>query len=272
MLWHTARMELEGSRVLVTGASRGIGAALAEELAAAGALVVLLGRDAPALEVVAHRVDGAPLVADLADPAQVSGLVGRIEAQGGPIDVLVNNAAIDSAGEFVDLEQEQVEALYRVNLLTPVELCRQVLPGMLERGCGHIVNVSSLAAFSAFPGIAIYGSSKAGLTQFTAGLSADLRGRPVGTTIVELGPAATGMMDRVSSHQPTADSFARLHRLRLLAEVPPQSAARATVEAVRAGRRHVRLPRRAAVAAELAAAPRRTTEWLLTGISHQQKR
>lgn len=271
-LWHTARMNLEGCRVLVTGASRGIGAALAGRFAGAGACVVLLGRDAEALGDVAGRCGGVPWVADLADPAQVSGLVRRIEAAEGPIDVLVNNAGIENMGDFVDQEQAKTDALYRVNLLSPVELCRQVLPGMLQRRRGHVVSVSSLAAFSAFPGLAVYGSSKAGLTQFTAGLRADLRGRPVGTTLVELGPTATAMMQRMSSYAPTSDSFARLYRLGLLSEVSTTSAAAATVEAVRAGRRHVRLPRRAAVAASLAAAPRRTTEWLLTGISHQQAR
>jgi len=265
-------MNLEGCRVLVTGASRGIGAALAEEFGGAGACVVVLGRDAAALDDVAGRCGGVPWVADLADPAQVSGLVGRVEAAEGPVDVLVNNAGTDSVGDFADQEGAQIEALYQVNLLAPVELCRQVLLGMLERRRGQLVNISSLAAFSAFPGVAVYGSSKAGLTQFTAGLRADLRGRPVGTTLVELGPTATAMMQRMSSYGPTAESFARLYRLRLLAEVSTASAATATVEAVRTGRHHVRLPRRAAVAAQLAAAPRRTTEWLLTGISHQQTR
>lgn len=269
-LWHTARMKLEGSRVLVTGASRGIGAVLAGEFAAAGAHVVLLGRDAAALEAVAHRVDGAPWVADLADAEQVRGLVWRIEAEVGAVDVVVNNAGVECTGAFSAQTQPAVETLYRVNLLTPVELCRQVLPGMLARGRGHIVNVSSFAAFSAFPGMAAYGSSKAGLTQFTAGLRADLRGRPVGTTVVELGPVSTGMLERVMSYAPTGDSFARLYRLRLLADVEPGAAARATVDAVRAGRQQVRLPHRAAVAAQLAAVPRRTTEWLLTGLAHQQ--
>lgn len=263
-------MNLAGSRVVVTGASRGIGAALAEDFAAEGAHVVLIGRDSEALADVARRVGGVPWVVDLADRAQVRGLVGHIETDVGPIDVLANNAGLGSAAEFVGLVEPVVEAVYRVNLLTPVELCRQVLPGMVERGRGHIVNVSSLAGFSAFPGLAVYGSSKAGLTQFTAGLRADLRGGPVGTTVVELGPVTTGMLERVMSYPPTADSFARLYELKLLVDVSPHSAAQATVHAVRTGRRQVRLPRRAAIAAQLAASPRRTTEWLLAGVAHRQ--
>ncbi len=263
-------MKLEGSRVLVTGASGGIGSALAAEFATAGASVVLVGRDVAALDQLAGQVGGVVCRADLADVAQVNGLVAGVEAATGPIDVLVNNAGVENAGDFVEQSAAAVEAAYQVNLLTPVELCRQALPGMLARGRGHIVNVSSLAAFSAFPGVAVYGSSKAGLTQFTAGLRADLRGRPVGTTTAELGPIATAMMARLREYAPTGDSFARLYRLGLLADVQPEVVAQAVVEAVRTGRRHVRLPRRTAVAAQLASSPRRTTEWLLSGVSHQQ--
>ncbi|MDQ3663618.1 MAG: SDR family NAD(P)-dependent oxidoreductase [Actinomycetota bacterium] len=263
-------MELKGSRVMVTGGSRGIGAALAAEFAAAGAQPILIGRDPTPLEDVARRVGGVWWVADLSDRDQVSGLTGRIEAEHGPVDILVNNAGVETTGAFVDHQAGDIEALYRLNLLTPVQLSRQVLPGMLERRSGHIVNISSLAAFSAFPGMAIYGSSKAGLTQFTAGLRADLRGAPVGTTVVEIGLTTTSMMDRALAYAPVADSFARLYRLRLLADLSAEAVATATVDAVRTGRRHVRLPRRAAVAAQLASAPRRTTEWLLTGVAHQQ--
>jgi len=263
-------MNLPGSRVLVTGASRGIGAALATEFAAAGARVVLVGRDATALDEVARRVGGVAWVTDLADAEEVRGLVKRIEATAGPLDVLVNNAGVENSGGFADQSEEAVEASYRVNLLTPAQLCRQALPGMLARGRGHIVNISSLAAFSAFPGLAVYGSSKAGLTQLTAGLRADLRGSQVGTTIVELGPVATAMLARVKIYAPTGDSFARMYRLGLIVDVHPETVARATVGAVGTGRRHVRLPRRSALAARLAASPRRTTELLLAGVHHQQ--
>lgn len=269
-LCHTRQVNPKGSRVLITGASRGIGSALAAEFAAAGASVVLVGRDVAALDEVAGRVRGVVWEADLADVEQVRGLVAGVEAATGPLDVLVNNAAVEVAGAFVDQSATTIEAAYQVNLLAPVQLCRQVLPGMLARGRGHIVSISSLAAFSAFPGLAIYGSAKAGLTQFTTGLRADLRGGPVCTTIVELGPIATAMLARSKEYAPTGDSFARLYRLGLIADVHPDVVATAVVEAVRTGRRQVRLPRRTAIAAQLAASPRRTTEWLLSGVSHQQ--
>lgn len=264
-------MELAGRRVLITGASRGIGEALADEFARAGALLALVGRDSVALGDLARRLGGSSYVADLADPGQLQGLIARIESDGGPVDVLVNNAGVDTTGDFVGQEASAVETLYRTNLLAPVELCRQILPGMVARSSGHIVNVSSFAGVSMFPGLAAYGSSKAGLSHFTAGLRADLRGRAVGTTLVELGPVATDLLTRAKDYPPTGDSFGRAEEFRLLRDLDPGAVATEIVTAVRLARRHVRLPKRAAVAAALVEAPRRATEWLLTGIAHQPR-
>jgi uncharacterized protein len=262
-------MELSGRRVLITGASRGIGQTLAERFTAAGARVALVARSEAAIKELASDLGGTAHPADLGDRDQVDGLIARIEADGGPVDVLVNNAGVDAVGHLLGSSAEEVETSYRVNLLTPVELCRQVLPGMLERGRGHVVNVSSLSGTAVFPGLVVYSSAKAGLTHFTAGLRADLRGTPVGTTVVELGPVPTDMLGNTASYSPTADSFRRLYRLRLLVDVPRETVADDVVDAVRAGRRHVRHPRRAAAFALFGEAPRRTVELLLTGVRHR---
>ena len=264
-------MELDGKRVLITGASRGIGAALADEFAAAGARLALVARGSERLRDLASLLNASSYAVDLTDPNQVPGLIGRVEADGGPIDVLVNNAGVETVGEFVQQSWADVESLYRLNLLTPVELCHQVLPGMLDRRSGHLVNMSSLAGVTAFPGMAAYSSSKAGLTHFTAGLRADLRGRSVKTTVVELGPVATDMLDRAKSYRPVDDSFARAYQLKVLTELDAEVVAREVVTAVRRNRRHVRLPRRAGFAASIAEVPRRGTEWLLTGVDHQSR-
>lgn len=264
-------MELQGSRVLITGASRGIGAALAGEFARAGARLAVVASNSAGVSDLEQRLSSSVHVADLADPEQVRDLINRVESQGDPIDVLVNNAGVDKTGDFVGQEESAVEVLYRTNLLAPVELCRQVLPGMVSRRRGHIVNVSSLAGVSIFPGMAAYGSSKAGLSHFTAGLRADLRGRGIGTTLVELGPVDTDMLARAKSYPPTGDSFGRAEKLGLLGDLDPGSVAAEIVEAVRRGRKHVRLPRRAAAAAAVTEAPRRASEWLLTGIQHQPR-
>src|SRR3954462_3526623 len=200
-------MELEGSRVLITGASRGIGEAMARRFAARGARVALVARTEPAIKDLAAELDGTAHPADLSDPHDVRGLIERIEGDGGPIDVLVNNAGIDELGRFDRKSAEDVERAFRVNLVSPAELCRQAIPGMLERGRGHIVNVSSLAGTAVFPGLVAYSSTKAGLSQLTAGLRAELRGTPLRTTLVELGPIPTDMLDRVQAYEPTRESF-----------------------------------------------------------------
>jgi short-subunit dehydrogenase len=262
-------VEITGKRVLVTGASRGIGEALARRFAARGATVALVARNAEALEKLAADLGGTAHPADLADPEQVATLVHRVEDESGPVDVLVNNAGIESNKSIVDATAEEIERIYRVNLIAPVELCRQALPRMLRRGRGHIVNVSSMAGTAVFPGLTSYSSTKAGLTHFTAGLRADLRGLPIGTTVVELGPIPTDMLDHVGDYKPTFDSFRRLYRLQLLVDVPRETVAVQVVEAVEKGRRHVRIPKRAVLFPLLAEAPRRMVEVLLTGVKHQ---
>src|SRR4051812_22730750 len=137
-------MELPGRRVLVTGASRGIGAALAIAFAAAGADGVLAPRSAERIRELAERVGGTAIPGDLADAAAVAGLVARVESEAGPLDVLVNNAGFEDSAYLPEQEAAAVDAMIAVNVSAPIQLSRLVLPGMLERGRGHIVNFSSL--------------------------------------------------------------------------------------------------------------------------------
>ena len=259
-------MDLNGRHVLITGASRGIGEALARRFAAAGARVALLARNAEALEKLAADLGGTAHPADLGDATVVRGLIDRVEASAGPVDVLVNNAGVGVGSAFADQTAEDVEFVYQVNLLSPAELCRQAIPRMLARGRGHIVNVSSMAGTAVFPGLTVYSSTKAGLTQFTAGLRADLKGLPIGTTVVELGPIPTDMLDQVDDYKPTEDSFNRFYRLHLLVDVSRERVADNVVRAVQKNRRHVRIPKRAIIFPMLAEAPRRTVELFLTGV------
>ncbi len=263
-------MELTGRRVLITGASRGIGQALAESFAAAGAHVALVARSEGPLKELADRLGGTAHPTDLGDREQTVGLIDRIEGDVGPIDVLVNNAGVDLAGSFLTNTSGDIEFLFRVNLLTPIELCHQAIPRMLERGGGHVVNVSSYAGTAVFPGLVPYSSSKAGLSQFTSGLRADLRGKPIGTTLVELGPIPTEMLSHVGDYGPTNDSFGRFYKLHLLVDVPKEKVAADVVDAVRKGRRHVRHPKRAMAFPLLTESPRRTVELLLSGVRHQE--
>lgn len=264
-------MELRGKRVVITGASRGIGEAIAHSFAAAGATVALVARSEDRIRSLASELGGTAHPADLADPADVAGLIARIESSAGPVDVLVNNAGLDSTAGFTDAPDDELRNVTEVNYLAPAELCRQVIPGMLRRGGGHIVNISSVAGSAVFPGLVSYSASKAALSHFTAGLRADLRGLPVKTTLVELGPVPTDMLADINHYEPSKRSFERAYRLRLTVDVPRETVAAKVVEAVRRNRRHVRLPKRTAAFPLLTEVPRRMTEWILTGVPHQAR-
>lgn len=252
--------------MLITGASRGIGEAIAERAAAAGATVALVARSADTLGALAERLGGTAHPADLTHRDDVIGLIDRVEREAGPVDVLVNNAGIENAGDVLAVDPDAADALYQLNLLTPVRLTRDVVPRMLERGAGHVVNVSSMASIVTTPGLVDYATSKAALSRFTAGLELELRGLPVGFTAVEIGPVPTDMLSHLSDHRPTEASFQRLARLQLTTDVDRADVADAVVEAVERGRRRVRLPRRAAPFAVIAEVPQQVANVLLRGI------
>jgi len=264
-------MQLDGKRVVITGASRGIGESMAHAFAAAGARVALVARSKDAIERLAEELGGSAYYADLSDPAQVSGLIERIETDGGQVDVLVNNAGLESSAGLCDAPDDELRRVIEVNLVAPAELCRQAIPRMLGRGGGHIVNVSSCASAVVFPGLVSYSASKAGLSHFTAGLRVDLRGLPIDTTLVELGPIPTDMLAKTKNYVPTDRSFRRYYRTHLTVDVPRETVARKVVEAVQKNRKHVRVPKRNAPFAMMVEIPRRTSEILLTGVPHQAK-
>ncbi len=172
-------LNLEGSRVLVTGASSGIGAGLAEAFAAAGATVAICARRADRLEEVAarcrtHGHDVHSWVCDLADPTQVDRLAEDANAAMGGVDVLVNNAGIPKRRHVTALDAATVDAVTRINYLSPVQLTLALLPQMVERGAGRIVNLSSVAATLSSPGESAYSASKSALAVFSEAMAVDL--------------------------------------------------------------------------------------------------
>ena len=259
-------MRLSGTHVLITGASRGIGEQIAREAARRGATVTLVARSAAELEKLAADLGGHALPADLSDPVQVRGLIPRAEEQAGrPVDVLVNDAGTEAAGSMLEQDADELAYALSLNLHAPTELTRQVLPGLVARGRGHVVNVSSGYSTVNTAGLTTYCATKAGLSHFTSGIAQELRGTGVGTTLVEPGPVNTSMWGRL---EPTlaAPSLRRLLRLQMIAVVEPDDLARAVLDKVEAGGGHVVLPRRMTPIMAMAWLPKRAAELALVGV------
>jgi NAD(P)-dependent dehydrogenase (short-subunit alcohol dehydrogenase family) len=171
--------ELKGKRVLVTGASSGIGAAIARELAGAGAVVGICARRTGLLDRVlsdcrASSPDSVAWTVDLADLDGVDAFAHRVESELGGIDILVNNAGLVRTTRLPDVDWRLVEDLNRTNYLAPVRLTLAVLPAMLERGSGQILTVSSVGARLAPPAESAYAASKAAISAFFEAAAADL--------------------------------------------------------------------------------------------------
>jgi short-subunit dehydrogenase len=175
-------VELKGATILLTGATGGLGQAIAGALDGAGARVLLSGRRADLLEEVCARLgDGsACLAADLSQRGGPAELAGRA----GAVDVLVANAGLPGSGRLDGFTPEEIDRALDVNLRAPMQLTRALLPGMLERGRGHLVFVSSLSGKVASSGSCVYSATKFGLRGFAAGLREDLHLSGVGVTVV----------------------------------------------------------------------------------------
>jgi short-subunit dehydrogenase len=170
-------------KVLITGATGGIGRAIAEAFAARGANLVVSGRRTDLLDDLAGRLGARSLSCDLAERSEV----GRLAAEAGEIDVLVANAALPGTGELTELSQLQIDQMLEVNLRAPIALARALVPGMIERRHGHLVFISSLNGRVASPQSSIYAATKFGLRGFALGLRQDLRQHGVGVSVVAPG-------------------------------------------------------------------------------------
>jgi short-subunit dehydrogenase len=181
--------------VAITGASSGIGAALARELGRAGHRLTLVARRRDLLDALAIEVGGGALVVahDLADASRATAWVAAAEAVHGPIDVLVNNAGMENTGPSHDADPDGCRRLIELNLTTPMLLTRHLLPAMRARRRGHFVNVASVAALVPLPRQTYYGGSKAGLAAFCESLRGELLGTGVDVLTVYPGPVATAM-------------------------------------------------------------------------------
>jgi short-subunit dehydrogenase len=179
-------MELAGRTTLLTGATGGLGQEIAKALAERGAILVLSGRKADALEALAKELPGEEhrvLPADLAEP----GVAEKLAADAGEVDVLVANAGLPGTGRLDEFTVERLTGTLRVNLEAPMLLARALEGPMLEKGSGHMVFIASLSGKSATPLSSVYNATKFGLRGFALGLRADLQPRGIGVSIVSPG-------------------------------------------------------------------------------------
>ena len=185
-------MQLKGAVAVVTGASSGIGEAVAVGLAQRGAKVVLAARRKDRLDELADRIERAGGTAlaircDVTDREQLASLPTVVKEAFGPCDVLVNNAGVPGGGTFENLSYQQIEDIVEVNVLGVMYGTRAFLPGMLKRHHGHIVNVASLAGRFATPGAAVYGASKHAVVAFSESLFYEVEDQGVLVTAVNPG-------------------------------------------------------------------------------------
>ena len=240
-------MRVQGAVALVTGGSSGIGAATARQLASAGARVLIAGRDATRLAAVAAGTGAVPLASDLAAPDGPAALAEAAQRAAGGIDILVSNAGVGWAGPLTEITPEKIAELVMVNLTAPMQLTRLLAPGMIERGRGRVVFVSSIAGRTGVRGEAVYSAAKAGLGYFAESLGYELTGHGVRCCVVVPGVIDTPFFERRG----------RAYGRRRPAPLPPQRVATAISAALERDRDVVYVPRWLQVPAWLhGAAPR----------------
>ena len=220
------------TRALVTGASRGIGHAVAEELLSRGCTVGLVSRTP---EPLAGK--SIALTADVGDRVQVERALGRFIEEAGGLDVLVANAGVAYYGPFHDAPIEEAEEMTRVNWLGTVYAVHAALPHMLDRASGHIAIMSSVAGHRAFPWAAVYGATKAAQRGFAEALRHELSGTGVEVTGVYPGEVATHLHDHARAHGRMPDWR------REGAGIPASEAARAILAGIEQRRPAVFVPR-----------------------------
>jgi short-subunit dehydrogenase len=254
-------MDLTGRTVLVTGANRGIGRALVERLNAEPLALILAGvREVGRFGPVPPRAGGPevrPVQMDLSSREQIDASCDTLHTELRSVDVLVNNAGLMTGGLLEDQDMEAAYAMFQVNLLAVAHLTSRVLPGMLERHAGKIVNNASISGYAYFPAATTYAASKAGVVALTESLRRELKGTGVSTLHLVTPGVDTDMLDA------TEDVYGRHMDTSSWDKVSPAEWAEKVVEAIKSDK-HVLSPGGKTGFAKLAS---RGPSWLLDSAS-----
>jgi short-subunit dehydrogenase len=241
-------MKLQGNVVLLTGASRGLGKLIAQELARKGALLALVARDKKGLDEVCQLLGPDRSVAIAADLSTLEGVRATAEAtyaHYGRVDILVNNAGMTNSFEFLKAEPEALARTVDVNLRAVVVLTRLVAERMAAQHSGQIVNIASLAGVAGLPGEATYSATKAAVRMFTFALRKELAPHGIRLTEMVIGPMETELLDQLEANRYVHGMFENSRKLGLVANLRPERVAVAVGRAIESEKEVVVLPTRA---------------------------
>ena len=228
-------MKWSGSVAIITGASRGIGRAVATAAARKGARVGLIARSEDELAELLKECDGNGAVAacDVGDRQALERAIASLGAELGPVGILINNAGVGAYARIADTSVETFETMMRINLLGSLYATKAVLPGMIERAQGHIVNIASINGRIGAPMEGGYSASKFALAGLSEAMRFELAPRGIGVSLINPGPVATGFFD--ARGVPYKRAFPR--------PVKPERIAAAVIRAVEANQAEVFIPR-----------------------------
>jgi short-subunit dehydrogenase len=223
-------IDLKDKKVLLTGGSRGIGPVITESLINCGANVAIAARSESALKTVATRLSKSgqrifTVPVDLRDQYQREELIKRTIKEFGTIDILINNAGLETEGAYIELPWTAIQETVEVNLLAPMALTRLILPLMLKNNTGHIINIASIAAKCGAPYAAVYSGTKAGLAEWTRGLRLEMAGTGVRFSTIFPGYVTdVGMFAKFGVKSPW-----------IIGSCSPYQVARAVIKAIKHG-------------------------------------